>query len=358
MTTTLTPPAPSGGGATAPAKAPGGLARTVLRLHRWALWLWIAYVALGAGLLLAAWATMGDDARVLLAACEAGNGPSSRCPKELEDVWTAYDLLLRLGLYTILAAPFLVGAWASASLTARELETGTAHLAWTQSVSPTRWLTAKLALPAAVAAAGMALLLAVHRIAHTAGADVRHVVRYGASPRWWGEDFFTAMGIVAVPRVLCAVAVGVLAGFLLKRSLASLGAGLLVMAAGALKFSVGRHQLWPTEVRHGYTPDGPLPHWYASAGEWPLDSGAVTGSGRHVPYDYDCLDAVIGDDGRPGTARDFYACLEDSGYTDVWASYHPESHFWPLQLVESGIWLAVAVVAVILSYRILRLRTA
>ncbi|WP_151774253.1 ABC transporter permease [Streptomyces abyssomicinicus] len=353
---TLTPRTPAP--ASAPAKAPGGLIRTMLRLHRWALWLWVAYVALFTGLLLWAWTTMGDDTQALLASCEPGNAPYLRCPKELEDVWSVYDTLLRLGLYAIVAAPFLAGAWASASLTARELETGTAELAWTQSVSPARWLTAKLAVPAVAVGAGIALLLAVYRPVAAAGVDVRDVVWYGGAPQWWSEDFFTAMGVVAVPRALCAVAVGALLGFLLRRSLASLGTGLLLMTAGTVTFALGRHRLWPSETRLGYAADEPSPRWDAFAGEWPLDSGAVTGSGEHVAYDYDCLDAVLGDDGRAGDAGDFYACLKADGYSDVWASYHPKSHYWPLQLVESGIWLAVAALAVFLSYRVLRRRTA
>ncbi|WP_448315676.1 ABC transporter permease [Streptomyces sp. CO7] len=330
----------------------------MFRLHRWALWLWTAYVLLGAGLLLWAWGTMGDDAEVLLAACETVREPHLRCPKELHDIWTVYDVLLRLGLFAILAAPFLVGGWAAASLTARETETGTAGLAWTQSVSPARWLTAKLALPAVAVTAGMTLLLALYRPAFGAGAEVRDAVWYGGAPQWWGVDFFTAMGVIAVPRALCAVAVGVLLGLLLKRTLASLGTGLVLAGAGALAFTVGRHRLWPAEFRQGYTPDAPSPLWDTSAGEWPLDSGAVTGSGERVPYDYGCLDAVLGDDGRYGDAAEFYACLKAEGYRDVWASYHPKGHFWPLQLVESGIWLAVAALAVILSYRVLRRRTA
>ncbi|MEU9580556.1 ABC transporter permease [Streptomyces chilikensis] len=362
MTTTLTPRPATPAPAPAPAKVFGGLLRTVLRLHRWALWLWVAYVVLGAGLLLWAWGTMGDDARALLAACEPGRGSHPRCPEALQDVWTTYDVLLRLGLFAVLAAPFLVGAWAAASLTAREMETGTADLAWTQSVPPARWLTAKLALPAVAATAGITLLLALYRLAHAAGDDVRHVTWYGAVPQWWGEDFFTAMGVIAVPRVLCAVAVGVLLGLLLKRTLASLGTGVLLMAAAAVKFAVGRYQLWPSEIRHGYEADAPSPRWDTNAGEWPLDSGAVTGSGEHVGYDYDCLDAVSGDGRRPGGADAdvdaFYDCLRADGYTDVWVTYHPEDHFWPLQLVESGIWLAVAALAVFLSYRVLRRRTA
>ncbi|MEK8144329.1 hypothetical protein NKH18_28275 [Streptomyces sp. M10(2022)] len=36
--------------------------------------------------------------------------------------------------------------------------------------------------------------------------------------------------------------------------------------------------------------------------------------------------------------------------------YHPASHFWPLQLVETGILLVLAALAVALAFRVLRRR--
>ncbi|WP_166021776.1 ABC transporter permease [Streptomyces chilikensis] len=352
MTTTLTPASTD-----APAKVLGGIARTTLRLHRWALWLWTAYVALGTGLLLWARGPAANELRSLLASCDTGTTVPDACLSRLDAALGSYETLLRTGSYVILLIPFLVGAWAAAALTAREMETGTAHLAWTQSVTPARWLTAKLALPAVAVTAGTTLLLALYRLTHIEGSGPFEAVTHATrSP--WGEDFFTGMGVVMVPRVLCGVAVGVLLGLLLRRTLASLGTGLLLMATGTASFTAGRQHLWPAEIRYGYAEDESSPRWDTVNDEWPMDSGAVTRSGELVGYDYGCLDAVHPSDGPPGDADDFYACLRADGYTDVWVTYHPEDHFWPLQLVESGIWLAVAALAVFLSYRVLRRRTA
>ncbi|NUS28437.1 MAG: ABC transporter permease, partial [Streptomyces sp.] len=41
-----------------------------------------------------------------------------------------------------------------------------------------------------------------------------------------------------------------------------------------------------------------------------------------------------------------------------YAEYHPASHFWPLQLIETGILLAVAAAATIAAFLMLRRRTA
>jgi hypothetical protein len=51
-----------------------------------------------------------------------------------------------LGIGFILAAPAIIGIFWGAPLIARELETRTFALAWTQSITRTRWLVVKLAL--------------------------------------------------------------------------------------------------------------------------------------------------------------------------------------------------------------------
>jgi ABC-type transport system involved in multi-copper enzyme maturation permease subunit len=58
----------------------------------------------------------------------------------------------------LIAVPLLAGMFWAAPLVSREYEAGTHRLAWTQSVSPLRWLTIKIALIfGAIAAAALAL---------------------------------------------------------------------------------------------------------------------------------------------------------------------------------------------------------
>jgi hypothetical protein len=49
-------------------------------------------------------------------------------------------------------------------------------------------------------------------------------------------------------------------------------------------------------------------------------------------------------------------CLEARGATGIYAEYHPASHYWPLQFVETGIVLALAAAAVAASFWLLRRR--
>lgn len=44
--------------------------------------------------------------------------------------------------------------------------------------------------------------------------------------------------------------------------------------------------------------------------------------------------------------------------TGFFSTYHPASHFWPLQLMETGIVLAITATATTTAFVLLRRRTA
>ncbi len=101
-----------------------------LRLHRPALIVWGVFQLLAAGGLL--W--------VHLFRAPAAREDHSASYFVLTDVNNVMNFLGEVLSYVSIA----VAAWAGAALIGRELEDGTARLAWTQSVTPARWLTAKL----------------------------------------------------------------------------------------------------------------------------------------------------------------------------------------------------------------------
>jgi ABC-type transport system involved in multi-copper enzyme maturation permease subunit len=57
-----------------------------------------------------------------------------------------YPVIYAAGILLTLLAPAIIGMFWGAPLIAHELEAGTHRLAWNQSVTRNRWLTAKLAL--------------------------------------------------------------------------------------------------------------------------------------------------------------------------------------------------------------------
>lgn len=121
----------------------------------------------------------------------------------------------------LLHVPCGVAAWAGGALTGRELESGTAELARTQSVSPARWLTAKLALAALPLVTGSAVLAVAFDRVWSGDRDV-------LVTDWTWDRVFVPRGPLLPALVLFALATGVLTGLVLRRTLPALGAALAV----------------------------------------------------------------------------------------------------------------------------------
>ncbi|MEU3520839.1 hypothetical protein ABZ770_37225 [Streptomyces sp. NPDC006654] len=277
-----------------------GLPRTVLRLHRPALLIWTLFVAGTCGWLV--WLTEG-----------AAKDPGLRGPA-CADTCDRLALLLTYPTQmdwvgTLITYAFVgAAAFAGGALIGRELESGTARLAWTQGITPARWLATKLALAALALALGGTTLVLVFRWAFAAQADPVWLLD------WSSASVFAARGPLLVAYALCALAVGTLTALLLGRALAALGTAAGVMWLFNSVLTYYRPHLWSTDTRTG-------PHAFdLPDGDWVVAEGA-TAHGR-------------------------------------FAAYHPASHFWPLHLTETAIVLAVAVLAVLCSFRILKLRPA
>ncbi|MFF5482996.1 hypothetical protein ACFY5C_37595 [Streptomyces sp. NPDC012935] len=313
MTTALT-------ATTAPAErtpgGPRGLLWTVLRVHRTALVFWVLAL-LGATAVLIWMYAIGDEARngIVPCATPAGDGHPSCASVEaitVDDVYAGWIALVATALtYAILP----VAAWAGGSLIGRELESGTARLAWSQSVTPTRWLAAKLAVPAVLLATGTGGLVLLNNWARGDG-DPDLV------GDWYNADAFVGTGPTAVGYTLAGLALGALAGLLLRRALAGAGVGFLAALVLCGVLERFREDLWPAVTRR-QAGDFELPR-----STWPL--GWDTTWGPH-----------------PGEGEP----LSTS------ATFHPRTHYWPIQYVETGILLAVAAAATLAAFWLLRRRT-
>lgn len=315
----------------------GGLPWTVLRLHRTALLLWGAVLLAVVGVLI--WMhAIGADAPAGRSACAeppTGSVPSCSAVEAIhtDDVYAIGIGLVSLALSYLM---FPVAAWAGAALIGRELESGTAELAWTQSVTPVRWLTAKLAVPAALLATGTTLIVLL---------DVW--ARRDDNPDlvgdWYYPDVFVSTGPAAVAYVLAGLAVGALAGLVTRKALPAAG---VAFAATLVLYNVidwYRTSLWPAD-----TVTGPAALHLPRSSQV-LEHGVVTTTGERIGNNLACVDYY--------DAADIKDCMARSGLTDFWATRHPESHFWPLQFMESGVLLAVAALATAAAFRLLRRRT-
>lgn len=327
-------PAPTPTLASAPAPQPR-LLPWLVRLHRPGLAVWAALVAVLALALLAMWGPLGAaaaDGWRQYRAC----GDSGPCGYD-QDAIIRYRDVYTYTTFAVIGLPFLVAAWAGAALVGRELESGTAHLAWTTGLSPTRWLAAKLAAPAALIAACTGLLVLLHHLAWSAN---RH--RIDTSKSWADSPTLHANGPTTVALALAGLAAGVLAGLLWRRTLPALVAGLGFTVVLRFAADLSMPHLWPSVTRvtgleTGYVMEGVE-----------VDSGLVTADGAHI------ADPGCGPSFVEGCAE-VYGKLDATGF---YREFHPESHYWPLQLTTSALLLAVAACLVVTAFALLRRSTA
>lgn len=277
----------------------------------------------------------------------------------------AYPLLSNILDVFVIIAPALVGLFWGAPLVARELESGTFRLAWTQSVSRRRWLIVKLLLVglAAMALAGLVSLM-VTWWAHPLDALERQ--RYGT---------FDRRDIVPIGYGAFAFALGATAGVLLRRTLPAMGLTLVLFTAARIAFErLLRVHLLPTRARS--FPLNPFTTGYGSSGN------AIAGAGQlnllpakaSIPEGWIASTTIVDRGGRPLTPGVLHSLCTglpqqaappaapkiarpvgipgqnnlESCVRKVGASYHelvtyqPAGHYWPLQIIEMSCFLALA----------------
>ncbi|WP_329156753.1 ABC transporter permease [Streptomyces anulatus] len=330
---TLTPPKPDA--VTTAPSALRGPVRVLLRVHRRSLW--------GAGALLAAVAAalviavlradylMADFAN---SGCTT-SGSVRACFQPARNYADSMLEVSRIPDYAslvLVVLPAVAGAFLAGPLIAREWENGTFRLSWTQSVSPVHWLIARLAAPAVLVVPGTVALTAV-----LAWAQPRTGKGYPAA---WDEWFtFMASGTVPVASTLFALALGAFIGLRLRRTVPAIAVSLFVSGLVTFVLIMLRDSLWPA-VRDTFVP--------GSGYRWPdraaiVEWGWVTNGGDVLPADI-CT----------GSSLDLEVCLSEQGVAQGYLDHHPASHYWPLQLVETGILLALAALAVFAAFRVLR----
>ncbi|MFI8088224.1 ABC transporter permease [Streptomyces sp. NPDC086080] len=328
-TPTTTPTVPTAAG---PAHAPRQL-RWLIRLHRPALLAGAALVLLTGAALLWLGGPLTDASGAAWKQYNACAG-NSLCAYD-QDAVVRYDDVYNYTTVAVLAVPFLIAAWAGGALTGRETESGTAHFAWTQGVSPTRWLASRLAFPAALAVAATGLLVWLHRLAWKEAHG-----RVDSVPSWSETATFYANGIVPVAFALAGLAAGALAGLLLRRALTALATAAVALGALWVAVDAAMPHLWPAVTKVSGLRDGP-----DGTGLW-IGEGILTADGDRLAVP--CYNGIV---------PECEAALADLDAVNFYREFHPATHYWPLQLVTSGIVLAVAALLTFAAFRLLRHRT-
>jgi ABC-type transport system involved in multi-copper enzyme maturation permease subunit len=287
------------------------------------------------------------------------------CHSDCSATRTAFlknDRALHVGLDAlVVVVPGVIGLFWGAPLVAREFETGTWRLVFTQSVTRTRWLGVKLLLGAlaSMAAAGLLSLLIT----------------------WWSSPIdqanatlytsFEQRNIVPIGYAAFAFALAVLVGVLVRKTVPAMAVSLGAFVGARLVFThwVRPHLISPVTGSFGLnatTVTGVAPTAYGTSflpgspslpNAWiystkivdntghPLTSAALKalcpqlnlgagprgGARTTAPYPYqDCI---------PRVAVKFHEVVV----------YQPSSHYWPLQWTELAVYLGIAILLIGIS---------
>jgi hypothetical protein len=263
-------------------------------------------------------------------------------------------------------------------MVARELEAGTHRLAWNQTVTRTRWLAVKLGLTAAVAMVAVGLLsLAVSRWCRPLDAAVNGGVTgdppFGL-PRL-SPAMFDARGLAPIGYTAFALALGVSAGIVIRRTVPAMAVTLAVFVAVqiAVPLLVRRH-VAPAHATTTITadnlrglnarvsPSGPigpvrdLTVAIDKPGAWIIANQTLDPAGRvtrtvpgWVAYCVPAPEQVHAGPGVPGC----FTRLARAGYRQR-VTYQPAGRYWALQAYETAFFLVLA--ALLSGFSLWRLR--
>lgn len=239
-------------------------------------------------------------------------------------------------------APYLIGGFLGAPLLAREMETGTWQLAWTQTIPRLRWLVAKVAVLGAVSA----LLAAV----------LATVIAWYRQPLdlLGGFDItgFDLTGLVPMAYTLFAFALSVCAGLLLRRSLPAAAAafvGFVALRVGIAGW-IRPHYITPMTLNEPILPgSGEIPDGAPNPRDRILTQGFTDATGHHITG----LDAAIMQGKAGETGADPTVYLHANGIQH-WVVYQPIDRYWTFQLIETAIFVGLA--AVLLAVVVWRLQ--
>jgi len=341
---------------TAPARPP---ADAGLRPVPWRRMIWVtwrqhrsALVGVTAFLgVLAVWVwRAGLGLHHAYAAAAACHPASSLACSDLVSRFNGMDGFLAPG-WALQAVPALIGAFAGAPVLARELETGTFRYAWTQSFGRWRWTLAKLVLLVVVvtAAAGALSVLQAWYYQPYFGAGNQNLNLSEASPLAGG--LFDLRGITFAAWTLAALAIGALAGTLIRRVVPAIAATLAIYAGLAIAAGMylRPHYLTPLVIKNNFPPASAqmLSRWWTRGGQ-PVSQSVASQVLQGAPSQ------VAGKGGVP-QALGSVQYLSRHGFTQ-WISYQPASRFWPLQWIEGGWLLALSVLLIAVTVWLVRRR--
>jgi hypothetical protein len=265
-----------------------------------------------------------------------------------------YPVVYALGIGLILVAPALIGIFWGAPLIAREIETRTFNLAWTQGVTRTQWLAVKLTL---TGLAAMAVAEALSLIYTWWANPISKAIGLGSpgGGKLFSQGLFSAVifashGITPLGYAAFAFTLATAVGALTRRALPAMAITLAVFAAVQLAMPLWvRPHLVPPSHTTAAIAAADLAYGDLSADvvpghpdAWILSSQARNPAGQSVSAIPAACASPPSPVGKGGASAVTPAqCMQSRGYQEA-ITYLPTSRYWPLQWIETAIFLALA----------------
>jgi ABC-type transport system involved in multi-copper enzyme maturation permease subunit len=271
--------------------------------------------------------------------------------------------------FNLQAVPALIGVFAGAPVLAREMETGTFRYAWTQGFGRWRWTLAKLiALAVAATAAAAALSILLSWYYQPLFPARSPVALFPIPTSTFAAGLFDLRGVAFAAWTLAAVAIGALAGLLIRRVVPAMAATLVGYAG--LAFAAGlylrQHYLTPVLTRNLFGFFNPptsafiVRQWWTKGGTTLSQStmNQIINSTfqRLMPVVHSSKEGAVAAQKQPTNLHVFHFLIQH-GYSQ-WTRYQPANRFWPFQWIESGWLLALSVLLVAATIWLVRRRAA
>ena len=276
------------------------------------------------------------------------------------DSTSPYAAVNPLSIILIALTPAVIGLFWGAPLLARELETGTFALAWSQSVTRARWLAVKLTvggLAAISVTEALSLLFAWW------AAPLGRAAGLGGSGNSLAMNQFNPLafvthGITPLGYAAFAFTLGVTAGALIRRTVPAMAVTLAIFAALQIAMPLwirpnllpASHttvaiasettlNLYRTDSAHTFTFTLATDGLTGQPGAWIRSSGAADAAGHLVSTVVPSACSPAASRSGPGPA--LANCLASRGLR-IAVTYQPASRYWPLQWTETGIYLVLS----------------
>jgi uncharacterized membrane protein len=261
-------------------------------------------------------------------AADPGTGACMQVIDSFRDQFAGVPMQIAAQLHFL---PVIAGILIGVPFLAREYEHGTWQLAWTQAVPRSRWLIAKLALvlPAiTVAALALSALL---------NWWLRPLV-----PSQFRAERFNYAALVLPTYFLLAVAIGIVAGALIRRTIPAMVATIVVFLPIRLfvEFELRPRFMAPVTAVDPVPGSRALVQQVSDGKNWVLDTFLIGPSGNRLTdaEEYDLF-------GRGRSVDE--AVTAKLGIKEA-VTYHPAERFWEFQLIETAIFGGLAAVLITL----------